>query len=138
MNSMQAMHLQTGQRGEAVAVRYLRRQQFLVLARNVRLGRDEIDIVAWDPLDRVIVFAEVKSRSRYSNNYHPDLNITPLKRHRMARAARLWVARHSWQGGYRLDVLCVADGNVTEHYREIAWETAKKIRKCHSAFTYRK
>ena len=35
-----------GQRGEELAVRYLRDRGFLIVARNWRAGRYEIDIVA--------------------------------------------------------------------------------------------
>ncbi len=50
-----------GRRGERRACRFLRRQGLRVLARNVRAGRSEIDIVALDGPS--LVFVEVKSRT---------------------------------------------------------------------------
>ncbi len=82
-----------------------------VLGRNVRLGRDEIDIVAFDPLDRCVAFVEVKMRSHHTD-YHPSLNMTWRKRRHMIRAARRWVHAHGYDGGYRLDAAYVADGAV--------------------------
>lgn len=117
-------HLLVGRRGEGIAVRHLRRIGWRIHARNVRVGRhDEIDIVAWDPEDRVVVFVEVKARATPSDDFHPLLNVTPEKRFSMARAARRWVAKHDWQGGWRLDVLCVAGGEVIDHCRDVAWES---------------
>jgi len=56
-----APHLETGQWGEAVAARYLRKTLgYRVLARNVQAPQGEIDIVA---LDRhTLVFVEVRTR----------------------------------------------------------------------------
>ena len=118
-----AAHLRAGQRGEQAAVAYLKRHGFTIHARNVRIGKhDEIDIVAFDPVDKVIVFAEVKTRTRADPDFRPELNLTRDKRHRMARAARRWIVQHRWQGGYRLDLLCVIGTSVSEHYREVAWQ----------------
>jgi putative endonuclease len=82
-----------------------------VLGRNVRLGRDEIDVVAFDPLDRVVAFVEVKTRTR-GEHYRPELNMTSKKRSRMLRAARRWVSDHGYDGGYRLDAAYVSDSRV--------------------------
>jgi putative endonuclease len=82
-----------------------------VLGRNVRLGHDEIDVVAFDPLDRVVAFVEVKTRAR-GERYRPELNMTSKKRSRMLRAARRWVSDHGYDGGYRLDAAYVSDSRV--------------------------
>ncbi|MDR1456925.1 MAG: YraN family protein [Puniceicoccales bacterium] len=50
-----------GRWGEGVAMRFLQRKSYDVLARNWRSGHDEIDIIAED--DGVLVFVEVKTRS---------------------------------------------------------------------------
>lgn len=97
--------------GESRAVRFLRGRGMTILGRNVRLGRDEIDIIAYDPLDRVVAFVEVKTRS-HGEMYHPSLNMTAKKRWRMLRAARRWVHQHGYDGGYRLDAAYVSDVHV--------------------------
>lgn len=84
-----------------------------VIDRNVRLGRDEIDIVAFDPLDRCIAFVEVKMRSNGAD-YHPSLNMTRHKRRVILRAARRWVNDKGYDGGYRLDAAYVS-GNSVEY-----------------------
>jgi putative endonuclease len=115
-----APHLKVGRDGEALAVRYLRRAGLRVLDRNVRMGKDEIDIIAYDADDRVIVFTEVKARAVRSDAYHPELNLTFAKKRRLLRSARAWVGAHAYEGGWRIDVVCVAGGRVIGHYREIS------------------
>lgn len=102
-----------GSQGESLAVRHLLRRGMDVLDRNVRLGKDEIDIVAFDPLDRCIAFVEVKLRT-HGAEYHPSLNMTRHKRRVMLRAARRWVSDRGYDGGYRLDAAYVS-GNAVEY-----------------------
>ncbi len=72
-----------GPRGERVAARYLRRQGLRILARNVRFGRDEIDLVALD--GETLVFVEVKSRSESS--WSRDLEKIDRRKQRALRRA---------------------------------------------------
>ncbi len=53
-----------GDQAEEAAVRHLFRLGWTILARNVRVGRSELDIVARDPSEPgVLVIMEVRSRS---------------------------------------------------------------------------
>lgn len=109
----------TGRHGEQTAVRHLEELGYRILGRNVRLQKDEIDIIAYDPQDQVFVFAEVKARQTVSEEYAPELNITFAKRRNLFRSARLWVASHGIEEGWRVDVICVAGGTVTDHWKEL-------------------
>ena len=53
-------HLITGEWGEEIAARFLKKKGFKILGRRVRLDRDELDIVAQH--GAVLVFVEVKTR----------------------------------------------------------------------------
>ena len=86
------------------------------------MGRDEIDIIAFDPHDNVLVFCEVKARGRHHPDYSPVLSCTKNKRLKMFRAARAHVARVGWEGGYRLDWLLVEENTVISHVRDLAAE----------------
>lgn len=114
---------ETGIIGENIAVRLLREKGYDILARNARIGRrDEIDIIARDPRENMMVFVEVKSRAVLSGAYHPVLNVTPRKRSAMRRAARAWVAAHEYDGYWRIDIVCIAGGRVIGHYENTgAW-----------------
>jgi putative endonuclease len=112
-----------GQRGETIAVEYLRVIGYRIYACNVQLGHDEIDIVAHDPQDNVIVFVEVKARASRSGNYAPELNMTTVKKRRLRRAMDRWVTERHYEGGYRLDFIGVAAGAVCAHARELELPT---------------
>lgn len=116
-----ATHFDIGKEGEDIAAEYLRTLGYKIRGRNIRLGKDEIDLLAEDR-EHVLVFAEVKSRANWSSDYPPELNIDARKRGAMYRAARKWVMKNGYEGGYRLDLLCVAEGRVQEHVKELEWE----------------
>ena len=112
-----------GRLGEDLACQYLQGLGFLLRGRNIRIGtHDEIDILAFDPEDRVLVFVEVKTRSRSDEYFRPEMNIDYRKTKALRRAARRWVADHAFEGGYRIDVVSVADGKVVGHIQELACE----------------
>ncbi len=84
----------TGRRGEEIAAAFLYHLGWEIRGTNVRVGRrDEIDIIAHDPRDDVLVFTEVKSRTRSTHAFHGELNITPVKKSAMHRAALQWIPR---------------------------------------------
>jgi len=116
----QAAHMIVGRQGEEIAATYLRKLGYRIFAKNVRLRKDEIDIIAFDPGDRVIVFAEVKMRSK-DGPYHPSIDATRLKCAKLRRSARAWVRAHQYQGGYRIDLVCVIHDTVVEHVKELEW-----------------
>ena len=70
--------------GESVAARSLERRGATILARNVRVGRDEIDLVA--RVDHVTVAVEVKTG--LGSGTRPWENFDDAKEARIRRAAR--------------------------------------------------
>ncbi|MCB9832463.1 MAG: YraN family protein [Planctomycetes bacterium] len=78
-----------GRRAEALARRHLRRAGFLIVERNVRVGRDEIDLVAID--EETIVFVEVKARR--DSLAEALMACDRAKRRRLGRAARAYLGR---------------------------------------------
>ncbi|NOS68124.1 MAG: YraN family protein [Candidatus Peribacteraceae bacterium] len=116
-------HLILGAQGEDLAAAYVRSINYTVRHRNVRQGKDEIDIIAWDPEDQVLVFVEVKTRTEKTRDgFHPDQAATEDKRIKLRRAVRRWVADHQYDGGYRIDLICVHDGAVKNHFKELNWD----------------
>lgn len=115
-----APHLRIGQEGESLAAQFLQKIGYKILASNVDVGaHDELDIIAVDPKDRVLVFVEVKSRARLDDDYVPSLNLTKEKRRNMFRAARRWMTTHAYDGGYRFDLIGIAGGVVVEHILDV-------------------
>jgi len=113
---------EVGRRGELIASKHLAALGYEIRGRNISIGRDEIDILAFDPEDQVLVFAEVKTRSRDDRDFRPELNVDARKLSALRRAARAWVDVHAYEGGFRIDLVCVAHSRVSGHIRELAWE----------------
>lgn len=116
---MLAPHLILGKAGEELAEKFLKNLGYVILGRNVRFKRDEIDIIAKDPVDDVIVFVEVKARARYHEDFLPAANAGYKKWKKTRRAAHKWVAEKKYEGGWRVDLISVAEGKVIEHTKEI-------------------
>ncbi len=95
----------TGQRGEDAAARFLRRQGYRILDRNVRLGRNEIDIIAQE--GDTIAFVEVRSRTA-ADAIAPEDTVGPVKQQRLRTAANIWLGQHQEAAmHYRFDVVGV-------------------------------
>ena len=84
-------HLTTGERGEALAARYLESQGLVVLSKNWRCREGELDLVLTDR--RILVICEVKTRT--SDNYGtPAEAVDDAKAGRIRRLARQWRNDH--------------------------------------------
>ena len=80
-----------GALGEQAAVDYLRQNGFMIVERNYRIGRSEVDIIAsrYDELH----FVEVKTR-KFGSMTAPEEAITEQKLRAMRRAASVYMAQH--------------------------------------------
>jgi len=100
-----------GRAGEAYAAAHLERQGFRILARNVRAGGVELDLVACR--GGVVVFVEVKTR-RGRRHGAAEEAVDPRKRARIVRGAGAWLAGRSPRfARVRFDVVaCELDGDA--------------------------
>lgn len=80
-----------GDRGEDEAVRFLKKQGYRIVERNVELGIGEIDIVATE--GDVLCFIEVKTRRSGTGARRPGSNLTESKKRKLERAVRRYVNR---------------------------------------------
>jgi len=80
-----------GKQGEELAAKYLISRGYLIRDHNVYYRGGEIDIVAYDPAKRELVFVEVKSRSSRMFGW-PEEDVRRMKRSRMRLAASLYLA----------------------------------------------
>lgn len=105
-------HADIGRRGEDLAHRYLRRNGFIVVARNWRppQGGGEIDLITWRN-DRT-VFVEVKSRVSPDNSA-PERDIDPEKIRALRRAARDYLRRSGTDPEKaRFDVIAITGSSL--------------------------
>ena len=79
-----ASRIETGRRGEDLAVDYLKQRGYRIIERNYRCPFGEIDIVAQQ--GEVVVFIEVKTR-RSPRFGDPQQSITLEKRKHISRIA---------------------------------------------------
>lgn len=93
-----------GQTGEQLAVEYLTRHGFQILAQRWKSGRYEIDIIA--QRGKLILFAEVKTR--VANPFGvPDIQCSIGQMNRIARSAMHYLDLVDWDGYWRFDFFAV-------------------------------
>jgi putative endonuclease len=95
-----------GVRGETYAYWFLRRQGYVMVARNYTVPGvpGELDLVGYD--GRVLAFVEVKTR--INDGAQPEQAIDADKRRLLARMARAFLAERRLAGSpWRFDVLAI-------------------------------
>jgi putative endonuclease len=112
-------NLPLGQRGEAIAARFLTRRGFRILARNYRNPQGEIDLIALQR--QTVVFVEVRTRSATALGA-PVETISAEKQRRLTRAALAFLKSHKLlEHSARFDVITIVWGStrtedVIEHF----------------------
>ena len=109
-----------GQRGEAVAARFLRKKGYRIVTRSHRSSVGELDLVAVDPHDPrgpTLVFVEVKTRSGQSAGF-PEEAVGRKKQIKLSQLAVQYRARYQLtETPARFDVVAVlwpAESNQPE------------------------
>ncbi len=99
----------TGRMGEELAAQYLQRKGYQIVARNVRSGPAEIDLIALD--GDILCFVEVKSR-RCSEQGDPEEFVDFRKQKRLVLGATCFHARGQYnEYRVRFDVVSVLEEN---------------------------
>jgi putative endonuclease len=93
-----------GQKGEDLAVEYLKNAGFKIIARNWKWGKHEIDIIAENK--DFIIFAEVKTRTD-DYQMHPVTAITREKQKSIIWAADGYIKKYNIDKESRFDVLTI-------------------------------
>jgi putative endonuclease len=99
----------TGVRGETYAYWYLRRQGYVMIARNFtyRGMKGEIDLVGYD--GETVAFVEVKTRTATGGEFgSPEEAVTREKQWHLSRIARQFLrAYRAGNAPFRFDVLAI-------------------------------
>lgn len=106
-----ASHNDLGKWGEQVARDYLTAKGFALIATNLRLGRNELDIVALR--GNRIIFVEVKTRS--DNFADPFDAIDSRKVRRIVRAADSFIRMHNIPHEAQFDIISVVGTPESEY-----------------------
>lgn len=113
-----AEHNDLGQKGEELALEYLKMNKFVIKTTNWRAGKNEIDIIAIEGKELVII--EVKTRS---SNYamEPECAVTKLKQRSIIMAANIYVMRYNIDLEVRFDIIGIlvqGDSHVIRHLKD--------------------
>lgn len=98
------LHHQIGQAGEACAVRLLSQKGFTIQARNVQVGRAEIDIIARK--GDLLAFIEVKTRKHHAFGY-PESFVSDVQQDLYHQAATAYLDQTHWGTAIRFDVIAI-------------------------------
>ncbi len=102
----------------------LRARGWMILGRNVRVGRAEIDILAVDPAGSAVVAVEVRWRRRRDYGLPEET----VSREKLARLrAALLALRHAEPGRLplphlpvRVDIVAIEPGGRMRHHRGVS------------------
>lgn len=108
-----------GRAAEALVASHLETLGLIVLARNARVGRDELDLVVLDGATLVVV--EVRAR-RAGAMVHPLETLTATKRQNLRRATSRYAAERGHRGDVRIDVVTVIDGAIERYEGAITFD----------------
>ena len=103
--------LASGRRGEDLAHRYLRREGFIIIARNYRLssGEAEADLIAREGEDLVIVEVKTRETAEYGA---PERAVDREKQRHLVRVGREYARKTDtpWEH-VRFDIVSVVIGD---------------------------
>jgi putative endonuclease len=120
-----SLHTETGSKGEGLALQYLQKLGYKILDINWHASHYEIDIVARDGNELVIV--EVKTRTGDSYG-HPSEAVNNKKIRRLINATERYIHMHNINLDTRFDVISIIfkDHQVhLEHFKDAFYPTAK-------------
>ena len=105
-----AEHNDLGKWGEDEAVLYLEDQGYTIVDRDWRLGRRDLDILAFSPDGNTLVIVEVKTRTG-EDFLQPEEAVTRSKMRNLAIAANAYVKERPVDKELRFDVISIVGCN---------------------------
>ena len=104
---MEQKHI-LGDKGERIAKDYLIEKNYLIIEKNWRHLKAEIDLIAQK--DNIIVFVEVKTRSSINFGY-PESFVSEKQQKRIILAANEYIQKNDIQSEARFDIISIIIGN---------------------------
>ncbi len=100
------VRINSGKNAEEAAAQYLQTNGYNIIARNLRLGHLEIDLLATLPNTNVLILVEVKARR--AGSHAPELRVDWRKQRHLIRAAQMLLTRRMFRGKQiQFDVVAV-------------------------------
>lgn len=111
-----------GHWAEEQACKYLQRQQLQILQRRYRNPEGEVDIIALDPNQKILLAVEVKARHQAHTELLWDNIVTPRQQRRIVRGMMHFLGEHAEYADYTITFnLVVLQGRQEIFYLPNAW-----------------
>lgn len=111
-----ADHNILGKKGEALALKMLSDEGYEILETNWRHKRDELDIIALDGNEIVIIEVKTRSTDFFGD---PEESVDSAKMQRMVRAAEEYIEENSMENECRYDVVSIVINKTETNIRHI-------------------
>jgi putative endonuclease len=120
-----ASHNELGKVGEEMAVFYLKQNGYRILELNYKVRKLEIDIIAMDNDELVII--EVKTRSE-DDILSPELAVTKKKQNNLISAANAYIMSRDLDVNTRFDIITITKNknNQLEHIKSAFYPSIRK------------
>jgi putative endonuclease len=99
-----AFHNDLGKEGEQIGVAYLVKKGYRILATNWRHRQEEIDIIAIDGSELVIIEVKTRTSSFFEN---PEMAVTRSKQKFLIHAAAAYIRQYRLEYETRFDILSI-------------------------------
>ena len=111
-----AQHNDLGLKGEELAIEYLEKNGYLIVEKNYRYRKAEVDIIA--RIDTILVVVEVKTRS---SNYfgNPQDFVNPKKIKLLVTAIDDYVVKRDLDVEIRFDIIAILRNKETYNIHHI-------------------
>ncbi len=106
-----ASHNELGKAGEAQAIKYLESIDYSILEINFKIRRLEIDIIAKDKDELVIVEVKTRSDDTISN---PEVAVTKKKQSQLITAAHAYIVKNQIDLNTRFDIISITKNKKQE------------------------
>ncbi len=107
-------HKEIGKLGEQLALEYLRKQGYALVAQNYRHRRGEIDLIV--KREDVLVFVEVKLRSG-SHFGFPEQMVSENQWNLLMETANAFQEEYAYNGPIRFDIVAIL-GDKIRHFED--------------------
>lgn len=106
-----------GRWGENVACQHLENEGYKIIDRNFNCRQGEIDIIAYDKLNREIVFVEVKTRTSFNYGV-PSEAVNQIKQRHILKSAKYYLYCNKIEDcNVRIDVIEIVIDKENKKYK---------------------
>ena len=99
-----------GSAAETYAIHYLEKNGYQLLARNYRIGKGEIDLIARK--GKLLTFIEVKARTNLTYGY-PETFVHPIQQASYHEIATHYIEENQWDNPIQFDIIALTPKGTT-------------------------